>query len=129
MLMNTGSAWAQSRAWTVDELVEMVRSLGERNAGNERHLLTSLRLPAPALSKDELKRVKREARVAGLDCYVDQGWLLLEPDLAALAEQEYFELRDQLQATRDETIAPWLHHLQERGAAWSERLRHLGHQG
>src|SRR6478609_6167106 len=104
MLMNTVSNQTQSRAWTVEELSDLVRSLGQRNAGNERHLLTRLRLPVPALTKDELKRVKCEAHAAGLDCYVDQGWLMLEPDVAALAEQEYFELRDQLQATRDETI-------------------------
>jgi len=114
----------ESGVVTVDELFELVRSLGARNGGNERHVLTSLRLLAPPLAKDELECVRREARVAGLDCYVDREWLVLEPDAAALAEQEFFALRDQLRATRDHiAAASWLQRLQERGAVWGERLR------
>jgi hypothetical protein len=123
MMVDPLSNRTERGVMTVDELFELVRSLGERNGGNERHVLTSLRLPAPPLAKDELESVRREARIAGLDCYVDREWLVLEPDAAALAEQDFFELRDQVRATRARiAAASWLQRLQERGAVWGARL-------
>ena len=113
-------------ALTVDELCALARSLGESNAQSERHLLASLRLPAPEMSADALDRVRRDAHVAGLDCYLDRGWLVLEPDAAALAEQEFFELQAQLHEARAQIAGlPWLRRLRDESAACRDRLLQL----
>src|SRR5690349_15891959 len=113
---------AEHPVMTVDEICELARSLGARNTRDERHLLTSLRLPAPELSADAVARIQREAHVAGLDCYLDRAWLVLEPDSAALAEQEFYELQAQLGAAYDHLAAmPWLRRLRDSGVAYRDR--------
>ncbi|HET7093150.1 MAG TPA: hypothetical protein VFI22_06725 [Thermomicrobiales bacterium] len=110
-------------ALTVDELCELARSLGVTNALNDRHALASLRLPAPELAADALERLRREANAAGLDCYLDRGCVVLQPDAASEAEQEFFELQDQVHAACSQFAAmSWRRRLQERGLACRDRL-------
>ncbi|HEU5431968.1 MAG TPA: hypothetical protein VFU81_09900 [Thermomicrobiales bacterium] len=114
---------AAATAMTVDEWRELARSLGASNALNDRHTLASLRLPAPELDAAEFDRIRREANAAGLDCYLDRGCMVLQPDAAAEAEQEFFELQDQIRsACRQLAAAPWWRRLQERGLACRDRL-------
>jgi hypothetical protein len=117
---------AADTVMTVDEFCELAHSLGQSNALNERHALASLRLPAPGLSRAELDRIQQEAHAGGLDCYLDANWLVLEPDAAAMAEQEFFELQDQVREACDHlAAAPWLRRLRERGGFVRKRLVHL----
>jgi hypothetical protein len=126
MMVELLSERADHAVWTVDELCELARALGERNVMSARHVLGSLRMPVPALSADDLERVQREAHAAGLDGYLDRGYLVLEPDAAALAEQEFYELQDQIHDACDHLgDAPWLRRLRERGGFVRERLLHL----
>jgi hypothetical protein len=114
---------AVASAMMVDELCDLARSLGASNALNDRRALASLRLPAPELTADEFERVRREANAAGLDCWLDRGFLELRPDAAAEAEQEFFELQDQIRSTCGQiAAASWWRRIQERGLACRDRL-------
>jgi hypothetical protein len=114
---------AVATVMTVEELCELAQSLGASNALNDRHALASLRLPAPELTADALERIRREANAAGLDCFLDRGCVVFEPDAAAEAEQEFFELQDQIRSACSQVGAgQWWRRLQERGVACRDRL-------
>jgi hypothetical protein len=114
---------AVAMAMTIDELCDLARSLGASNALNDRRALASLRLPAPELAADAFERIRHEANAAGLDCYLDRGCLVLRPDAAAEAEQEFFELQDQFRVACGQiAAAAWWRRIQERGLACRDRL-------